>query len=107
MATQNKRYRSGKNEHGRWIGKMQPPTKVTRLGTLFIKARVNKGWTIEELARRAVVHKSQVFKIEDGLTLTPEFHTIARLTHVLGIDANEVIAAVIPAQWRKVGGADG
>ena len=57
-----------------------------KLGAAIVRARIAKGWTQTDLAKRAGTKQANISRIEDA-SANPTFKTISKILSVLGIEA--------------------
>lgn len=62
------------------------------LGAAVRAERAKLEWSQEELAERAGMHRAYVTDLENGKR-TPNFDTLLRLSHALGMKLSRLIAA--------------
>lgn len=65
-----------------------PPTQ--RLAAALKDARARRGWSQDELARRADVSLATIKRYELGKTGIPEPEPLRKLIHTLGMDPREI-----------------
>lgn len=65
-------------------------------GDVVHKLRRMCGWTVEELARRASINTSVIYRLEDGRTRDPKRPTIEKLSAAFGFDVRDFRHLVPP-----------
>ena len=63
---------------------------LTEVGRLIRKHRIAKGWSQEELADRASVHRTFVSSIERGVR-NPTVTSLHRIASALGLTVSEML----------------
>ena len=66
-------------------------TLAAAFGEIVRKRRLASGWTQEELANRAGVHRTYVGDLENGRK-SPTLDVVEALAHALGCPAHELVA---------------
>ena len=61
-----------------------------RLGAIIARLRMQRGWTIARLARRAGMHATYLGLVEKGENL-PSLTMLFELAEVLGVEAAEIV----------------
>lgn len=94
------------SDHGRKIENHSSGKEgsVERFGEIVKRLRQEKGWTIEDVARRIGTHKGYVCGIEKGNVNPPSAKLVIKLAKVLGGDENELllrsVVEKVPCQIR-------
>ncbi|AUY48126.1 XRE family transcriptional regulator [Streptomyces sp. CB01881] len=76
-----------------------------RLASRLAELRLERGWTLEELARRAEVSRSTLSRVERA-EVSPTAALLGRLCAVYGRTMSRLLAEVEPAPARLVRAAD-
>lgn len=63
--------------------------------------RIECGWQVKELAKRAGLGTSVIYRLEDGRVLNPTPQTLAKLATAFGVTVKEIRNAV-PSEPIKV-----
>lgn len=63
-----------------------------RLATVIREQREQKGWTQEELAKRAKVTRSHLSLLEAGHRKNPSLDVLTRLAKALGVPVTDLLA---------------
>lgn len=66
--------------------------------------RIACGWQVQELAKRAKLNPSVIYRIEDGRVLHPRQETLEKLAAAFGVTVRELRNAV-PAEPMKFSAA--
>lgn len=69
-------------------------------GDLVHKLRRLSKWTVEELATRAKMNPSVIYRLEDGRTKEPKRRTVTKLATVFGLSLREFTDAIPPGSVR-------
>lgn len=74
------------------------------LGLIFKRLRLQRGWTVQQVATAAGLNRVHVGVIERGGN-SPNLRTFVALCYALGADPTEVLREVLAnsAQFRKQG----
>jgi ribosome-binding protein aMBF1 (putative translation factor) len=64
------------------------------IGARVRRLRLDRGWSQEELARRAGVTASQITRIEAGSRQTVRGETIARYAHAFGVSRSYIFLGI-------------
>ncbi len=64
---------------------------VTRLGSVLKALRQAKGWTLEDLARRAKVTNAYISLLETGKKKNPSLAVLKRLAKALGVGVEKLL----------------
>ncbi len=64
---------------------------VTRLGSVLKGLRQAKGWTLEDLARRAKVTNAYISLLETGKKKNPSLAVLKRLAKALRVPVTELL----------------
>jgi transcriptional regulator with XRE-family HTH domain len=62
-----------------------------RLSTVLRELRESKGWTQEELAKRAKITRSHLSLLEAGHRRNPSLEVLKRLARALGVPVTELL----------------
>ena len=71
---------------------------AVRFGAIIKRLRLQRGWTLVKLARRAGMHANYIGIVERGGNI-PSLVTILELAEVLGVDPGDLVREV--AEGRK------
>jgi transcriptional regulator with XRE-family HTH domain len=63
-----------------------------RIGRMLRVAREAKGWTQDELARKAKLTKPYISQLENGVRKNPSLPALQRLAKALGVPVAELLA---------------
>ncbi len=64
---------------------------VTRLGSVLKGLRQAKGWTLEDLARKAKVTNAYISLLETGKKKNPSLAVLKRLANALRVPVTELL----------------
>ena len=64
---------------------------MSSIGEIFRERRLNKGLTVREVAEKAGVSETEVFRIETGRRKNPSAHILISIGKVLGIANDDVL----------------
>jgi transcriptional regulator with XRE-family HTH domain len=73
---------------------------MSPLGLRVREVRVQKGWTITELAERAKVRRATVSRIENTRVRAIDFDVLERIADALGVDPALLITRITKARKR-------
>jgi transcriptional regulator with XRE-family HTH domain len=62
-----------------------------RIGRMLRVAREAKGWTQDELARKAKLTKPYISQLENGVRKNPSLPALQRLAKALGVPVTELL----------------
>ncbi len=63
-------------------------------GDVIHKLRRIAGWTVQQLAKKAKVNPSVIYRLEDGRTKEPKRQTLIKLAGAFGLSARELMEAI-------------
>ena len=66
--------------------------RAQRIGNRVRRARKERGWSLETLARRAGMHRPNLHRLETGKHL-PSLETLERVAEALGLRVADLVAA--------------
>lgn len=77
---------------------------ASAIGSRVRDGRVQRGWTLDELAQRSGVSRRMVINVEQGAS-NPSIATLLRLSHALGVGLPALVDVERPGTLRVVGAA--
>lgn len=70
------------------------PTMAGQLGDLITTARLERGISLNQLAKETGIHRTSIARIESGEFASPRPAKLLTLAGALGLDATEVFEAI-------------
>ena len=70
---------------------------AVRFGEIMRRLRLERGWTVEKLARRCGMNRTYFGILERGENI-PSLTTILEIAEVLGVDAGDMVREVAAAR---------
>ena len=81
---------------------METVDVASAIGSRVRDRRVERGWTLDELAERSGVSRRMVVNVEQGAS-NPSIATLLRLSHALGVGLPALVDVERPGALRVIG----
>ncbi len=81
---------------------MQTEDIAGAIGSRVRDGRVERGWTLDQLAERSGVSRRMVVNVEQGAS-NPSIATLLRLSHALGVGLPALVDVERPGALRVIG----
>jgi transcriptional regulator with XRE-family HTH domain len=75
-----------RTQQGRAIARSVPPAESGSVGTVLRRARMHRGLSIREVARRAQLSNTWLSQVERGVIQRPDPHALWELSSLLGLN---------------------
>lgn len=81
---------------------MQTVDVASAIGGRVRDGRIERGWTLDQLAERSGVSRRMVINVEQGAS-NPSIATLLRLSHALGVGLPALVDVERPGALRVIG----